>query len=104
MWYLLQADGTLTISTLAGNQKVKNLRRDPRIAVCVGDETRSVGLYGTATISDDQALIREDIEHLVARYVKAEQVRPQVAATLSQQPRVATHFRPDRITEFSVQQ
>jgi PPOX class probable F420-dependent enzyme len=102
MWYLLAGDGTLVMSTPGRNQKVKNLRRDPRIALCVGDEARSVSLYGTVTISDDQALVRQDIEHLVERYVKDAGIRPQVSATLIQQSRVALHFTPEKVTEFSV--
>ena len=102
MWYLLADDGTLILSTPGRNQKVKNLRRDPRIALSVGDEARSVSLYGHVSISDDQALIRQDIEHLVERYVKDAGIRPQVSATLVQQSRVALHFTPEKVTEFSV--
>jgi PPOX class probable F420-dependent enzyme len=102
MWYLLEDDGTLVMSTPGRNQKVKNLRRDPRIALCIGDGTRSVSLYGTATISEDQAIVRQDIEHLVVRYVKDEVVRQQVISTLIKQSRVALHFTPVKVTEFSV--
>ena len=102
MWYLLADDGTLILSTPGRNQKVKNLRRDPRIALCVGDEARSVSLYGTVTISDDQAIVRQDIEHLVERYVKDANIRPQVVTTLLQQSRVALHVRPEKVTGFSV--
>ena len=102
MWYLLADDGTLVMSTPGRNQKVKNLRRDPRIALCVGDETGSVSLYGHVSISDDQTLVRQNIEHLVERYVKDAGIRPQVSATLVQQSRVALHFTPEKVTEFSV--
>lgn len=102
MWYLLENDGTLVASTPGRNQKVKNLRRDPRIAVCVGDGARSVSLYGTVTISEDQAIVRQDIEHLVERYVKDAAIRPQVVATLVQQSRVALRFKPEKVTEFSL--
>ena len=102
MWYLLADDGSLVMSTPGRNQKVKNLRRDPRIALCVGDGTRSVSLYGAVTISEDQALVRQDIEHLVERYVKDEGIRQQVIETLVQQSRVAVRFTPEKVTEFSV--
>ena len=102
MWYLLADDGTLVMSTPGRNQKVKNLRCDPRIALCVGDEARSVSLYGRVSISDDKAPVRQDIEHLVERYVKDAGIRPQVSETLVQQSRVALHFKPEKVTEFSV--
>src|SRR5579872_744104 len=91
MWYLLADDGTLIMSTPGRNQKVKNLRRDPRVALCVGDAARSISLYGNMTISEDQALVRQDLERLVERYVQDEGIRPQVVATLVQQSRVALH-------------
>ena len=71
---------------------MRNLRRNPRIAVCVGDERRSVSLYGTATIGEDQHVVRQDLEQLTARYTK-EKAAPapevayatvMVAAALSQ--------------------
>lgn len=102
MWYLLADDGTLIMTTLTRNQKVKNLRRDPRMTLCVGDKTRSVSLSGHVTISDDPAVIRRDLERLVERYVNDEGIRPQVVATWLQQPHVALHLKPERVTKFSV--
>jgi PPOX class probable F420-dependent enzyme len=102
MWYLLADDDTLIITTLSRNQKVKNLRRDPRITFCVGDTTRSVSLSGHVIISEDQTLVRQALERLVERYVKDDQIRPQVVATWMQQSQVALHFQPEKVTEFSV--
>lgn len=104
MWYLLTDDGTLILSTPGRNQKVKNLRRDPRIALCVGDERRSVSLYGTVTISSDQNVIRRDLEQLTARYVKEEVARAPALAFFLQQGRVALHVKPIKVTEFSLDQ
>jgi len=102
MWYLLADDGTLIITTLSWNQKVKNLRRDPRITFCVGDKTRSVSLSGHVIISEDQAVVRQDLERQVERYVKDEGIRPQVVATWLQQPHVSLHLKLEKVTEFSV--
>ena len=104
MWYLLTDDGTLILSTPGRNQKVKNLRRDPRIALCVGDERRSVSLYETVTISSDQNVIRRDLEQLAARYVKEEAARAPALAFFLQQGRVALHVKPVKVTEFSLDQ
>ena len=104
IWYLLQEDGTLIMSTPGRTQKVKNLLRDPRIAVCVGDERRSVSLYGTVTISLDQNVIRRDLEQLAARYVKEEATRASALAFFLQEGRVALHIKPVKVTEFSLDQ
>jgi PPOX class probable F420-dependent enzyme len=102
IWYLLADDGRLIITTLSRNQKVRNLRRDPRMTICVGDRTRSVSLSGHVTISEDQAVVRQDLERLVERYVKDEGIRPRVVAMWMQQSQVALHFEPEKVTEFSV--
>lgn len=100
IWYLFQDDGTIVMNTPAQTQKVKNLRRDLRIAVCVGDETRSVSLYGTATISEDPNVVRQDLEQLTARYVKDEAARASTLSFFLRQERVALHFKPLKVTEF----
>lgn len=102
MWYLLENDGTIVMSTPGHLHKVKNLRRDPRIAICVEDGNRYVSLYGTVTISQDQTIVRQDIQHLVERYIQDEATRQQTIEALVQQSRVALRFTPEKVTEFSV--
>jgi PPOX class probable F420-dependent enzyme len=102
IWYLFREDGTIVMNTPAHTQKVKNLRRDPRIAVCVGDETRSVSLYGTVTVSEDPNVLRQGLEQLTARYVKDAAARASSLAFFLQQERVALHFKPVKVTEFKV--
>lgn len=102
VWYLLQEDGTLLMNTPAHTQKVRNMRRDPRIALCVGDEASSVSLYGTVTISEDPQVVRRDLELLTARYVKDEAARVATLARFLQQERVALHLKPVRVSEFSL--
>ena len=104
IWYLLQEDGTLIMSTPGRTQKVQNLRRDPRIAVCVGDERRSVSLYGRVTISEDQDVIRQDLERLSAHYIKDEAARAPALSFFLQEGRVALHVKPVKVTEFSLDQ
>ena len=102
MWYLLENDATIVMSTPGHLQKVKNLRRDPRIAICVPDGNRYVSLSGIVTISEDQSIVRQDIERLVERYVPDEAARQQTIAALVQQSRVALRFTLEKVTEFSV--
>src|SRR5690242_2299644 len=102
MWYLLADDGTVIMTTLSRNQKVKNLRHDPRMSFCVGDRTRSVSLSGHVIISEDQAAVQQDLERLVERYVEDESIRLGVVATWMRQSQVALHLKPEKVTEFSV--
>ncbi len=103
IWYLLADDGTVIITTQSRSQKLKNLRRDPRIALCVGDVGRSVSLYGRVSISEDQALVRQDVERVTERYVKEAGMRPQVVANVLQRAPVTLHFVPEKVTEFSAE-
>ncbi len=103
IWYYYADNGTIVMSIQTHTQKFKNLRRDPRIALCVGDPSRSVSLYGHVTISEDQAHVREAIEHLVERYVNPAGARAQAIAFFLQQSRVTLQFTPEKVTEFSVE-
>ena len=100
IYYLLADDGTFIMCTPGHSQKIKNLRRDPRIALCVGEGGRSVSLYGRVSICEDQALVRLYLEQMVARYVKEADRRSQVVTTRLQQAPVALHFLPEKVTEF----
>jgi PPOX class probable F420-dependent enzyme len=102
MWYLLEEDDTLVMSTPAHVRKAKNLRCDSRIAICVPDGNRYVSLSGHVSIIEDQSRVRRDIEHLVQRYVPDEAARPQTVEYLFGQGRISLHFTPEKVTEFSV--
>lgn len=100
MWYLLEDDGTIAMNSLVHLQKVKNIRRDPRIAICIEDGPRYVSINGTVDIIEDQEIIRHDIERLVERYIKDEEARQQYLVTFLQQSRVALHLKCEKVTEF----
>src|SRR5260370_4255186 len=65
MWYLLENDGTIVMSTPVNLQKVKNLRRDPRIAIFVEDGNPFDSLYGTVIINQYQIIVSQDYYHQV---------------------------------------
>jgi hypothetical protein len=56
------------MNTAAGRLKDGNMRRDPRISLCVEDEQRFVTLRGTVTLNDDQEIAQADIARLAVRY------------------------------------
>ncbi|QBD79622.1 PPOX class F420-dependent oxidoreductase [Ktedonosporobacter rubrisoli] len=101
VWYMLADDGTLVLTTGGHSQKARNLRRDPRIALCVGEANRSVSLYGTVTISEDQTRVRQDLERLLEHYMKDAGLRQQALTGLLQRSPIVLHFRPEKVTEFA---
>ena len=100
MWYLFDDDGTIILNSQTRLQKVKNIRRDPRIAICVEDGNCYVSINGTVELIEDPTVVRRDLENLVKHYVKDETTGQQYLATFVNQPRVALHLKGGKITEF----
>jgi PPOX class probable F420-dependent enzyme len=71
MWYaLLPTEDVVLLNSSRGLLKVKNLRRDPRMALCVADGSRYVTIEGTAElVADREAQARDVNEHIAPRYI-----------------------------------
>ena len=75
MWFDLDNDGTVVLTTGADSLKGKNLRRDPRVCLCVDDETPPysfVVIDGTAEITEDPGPLLEWATRIAGRYMGAE--------------------------------
>src|SRR2546421_22953 len=60
---------TIVLNTQVQSQKNRNLRRDPRVALCVGGKEGSVSVYGkVVAFLDDQQINRQDLDRLVGRF------------------------------------
>src|SRR5438270_1675215 len=71
MWYALHpTDDVVLLNASRGLLKERNLRRDPRLAICVEDGMRYVTLTGTAELVDDRAAQEREVNDLIApRYI-----------------------------------
>jgi PPOX class probable F420-dependent enzyme len=67
MWYELR-DEHVMMNTAAGRLKQNNIRRDPRVSICVEDGYRYVTIRGTATVVEDRETTQRDIYALAQRY------------------------------------
>jgi PPOX class probable F420-dependent enzyme len=67
MWYQIEEDHVM-MNTARGRVKDRNLRRDPRAAVCIEDGYRFVTLAGTIEMIEDQEIAQADIVSLATRY------------------------------------
>jgi PPOX class probable F420-dependent enzyme len=97
IWY--ERDGAeILMNTRAGRVKDRNLRRDPRFALCVEDGYRFVSLNGVATTRDaDQARAEADILRLGIRYDGQKEAERQTRELWSTQARVTYRLRIERI-------
>jgi PPOX class probable F420-dependent enzyme len=74
VWFVLDGEDII-FTTGATSVKGRRLRRDPRVALCVDDETPPyafVLIEGTATISEDLAELLDWATRLGGRYMGAE--------------------------------
>jgi PPOX class probable F420-dependent enzyme len=76
IWYLCDND-RLYFSIFVESAKYRQLRRDPRIALCIDGghpDARAVMIYGTAELIEDESPWREDLEwRLLCRYHATEE-------------------------------
>lgn len=71
----LDDDGTVVLLTGADSVKGKALRRDPRVCLCIDDETPPysfVVIDGTAEITEDHGPLLEWATRIAGRYMGAE--------------------------------
>jgi len=71
MWYALLADeDVVVLNATRGLLKERNLRRDPRMSLCIEDGMRYVTLEGRAELVEDRAQQETEINNLIApRYI-----------------------------------
>ena len=67
MWYDL-VDDVVILNLTRGLIKEKNLRRDPRMAICVEDGPRFVTLAGRGEIVEDRAIQEAEVNRMAIRY------------------------------------
>lgn len=99
MWYLLEGD-TILMNTKVGRLKERNLRRDPRISICVEDGYHYVTISGPVELIDDPEISQRDIHRLSVRYHGEEIAAKQVAEQFSKEQRVTLHLRCEHIHEY----
>jgi len=66
MWFAVDDDGTVRMTTFRKSQKVRNIERDPKVSLLVesGEEynqLRGVVLYGKARVVDDLAVVTQTL-------------------------------------------
>lgn len=71
MWYALDpTEDVVLLNATRGLLKERNLRRDPRLALCIEDGMRYVTLAGTAELIEDRAEQEREVNDLIApRYI-----------------------------------
>ncbi len=92
MWYLLEGD-TILMNTKAGRIKERNMRRDPRISICIEDGYDYVTIRGSVEMIDDQEIAQRDIFRLASRYHGEEKAKQQMVEQFSREKRVTLRLQ-----------
>jgi PPOX class probable F420-dependent enzyme len=108
MFYGLDEDGAVVMSTYTKSQKIQNLRRDPRVSLLVEDgraynELRGVVIYGTAELIGDTEEVMRVIATVAAH--RGEGAADESDAALAGRrymasKRTAIRVRPQRIVSW----
>lgn len=108
MWFGVEDDGAIVMTTFAKSQKVRNLERDPRVSLLVEDgeeyaKLRGVVLYGRAELDGSMDAVLDVLERVTTRSGAAPAADPAAlreALRRTAAKRVAIRIRPERIVSW----
>jgi PPOX class probable F420-dependent enzyme len=108
MWFGVEDDGAIVMTTFSKSQKVRNLARDPRVSLLLEDgeeyaKLRGVVMYGRAELSPDRSAVLDVLERVTTRSGAAPAADPKAlrqALEKTASKRVAIRIRPERIVSW----
>jgi len=100
VWYIYEG-GQMYISAGAGTVKVQNLRRDPRVTICVDGghpDARYVILQGTITILEPSDPLQEQMRwRIIRHYYESEDEARHYYESMRNSPSVLLVLAPDKL-------
>ena len=107
MFYAVEDDGAIIMTTYRKSQKSQNLRRDPRVSLLVEDgakyfELRGVVLYGRAELIDDTNEVKRILAAVALRQGEPSDESDEALAGrhLIAEKRTGIRVRPRRIVSW----
>lgn len=91
MWYELQGD-RIMMNTRVGRKKERNLKRDPRMSICIEDEYHYLTLSGRVELDYDHERSQASIHRLAIRYDGEESADRAMQNNFSKQSRVTIYM------------
>jgi PPOX class probable F420-dependent enzyme len=109
MWYGVEPDGSIVMTTFTKSQKIVNLMRDPRVALLVEDgtvygELRGVVIYGEADLIRDTEQVVEILTRVSTKTMDnpddatRDNIRKAVRGTAVKRTGIRVH--PDKIVSW----
>jgi PPOX class probable F420-dependent enzyme len=106
MWFAVEPDGTVVMTTFGKSQKVQNLRRDPRCTLLVEsgrtyDQLQGLMVRGTATIDGDTEHVLDTLQLVHKKYgMPGEGTALREALTHQARKRVVIRIHPERTASW----
>ena len=98
MWYALVEDADVVVlNTVRGLLKERNLRRDPRMSLCIEDGPRYVTLEGRAELIDDRAQQEREVNALIAPRYIGQRLGSQRWQVIQGSDRLGIHLHVERV-------
>jgi PPOX class probable F420-dependent enzyme len=108
MWFGVEEDGAIVMTTFTKSQKIRNLERDPRCSLLVEDGTeyaklRGVVIYGKAELIPDTDAVTDILVNVSARSlaggdVDRKALRAAVRKTADK--RTGIRIRPEKVVSW----
>jgi PPOX class probable F420-dependent enzyme len=108
MWFILDADGAVRMTTYSKSQKVKNIERNPRVALLVEtgeqyQELRGALLYGRAELIRETEAVADTLARVSARIAGTDAPEEQAlgeALRAQAAKRVIIRVLPERVVSW----
>jgi PPOX class probable F420-dependent enzyme len=106
MWYAVEPDGSVVMTTFAKSQKAVNLRRDPRCALLVEsgrtyEELKGLLIRGRATLEEGEEKVLDVLGTVHKKYSMPGSVEGLRDAMRGQaRKRVVIRVRPERVSSW----
>ncbi len=100
IWYLYRA-GAFYFRTASDAAKTQNVRRDPRVSICVQEERapyQALVAYGVASIEDADPRLEREIPRHYLGAIGAMGYHASAREAIEQGPEITLVVRPQRIT------
>jgi PPOX class probable F420-dependent enzyme len=105
MWYVVDPDGAVAMTTFAKSQKALNLRREPRCALLVESgrtypELKGLLIRGRATLDTDTNHVLEVLGRIHEKYNQGQAAEVRDALLAQARKRVLIRIRPERVSSW----
>jgi PPOX class probable F420-dependent enzyme len=108
MWFGVEDDGSVVMTTFTKSQKIRNLERDPRCSLLVEDGTeyaklRGVVIYGRAELIRDTGAVTDILVNVSSRSLNASEVNREAlraAVRKTAEKRTGIRIRPEKVISW----